>query len=174
MDCVFDTPLHAGGGCIFDDPAGILDRIVSLTVSDPDGNPLISMSGLSWAWFDEPDAGLLVAPTDQGDTETTDLAGLLEIPLVGSALTEGQVGTLVLRSDDGSYYGVYNLQVGANGTFIFYSPSNPQGCIFADPQEFVTRVAQGGGAGPWVWPHHKEDEEIVMLVIHKFMELVNG
>lgn len=179
VDCVLDTPLHAGGGCIFDDPSAVLDRIVSLTISDPDGNALISLAGLSWAWFDEPDAGLLVAPTDQGQLETTDLAGLLSIPLVGTALDEGQIGTLVLRSDDGVSVGLYNLQVGANGTFIFFTPTRPEGCIFADVTKLTPFDAAGGGG--YTLPGGAvdiealllDDDRVILAVIRRFLEMVN-
>lgn len=81
---------------------------VTCTLVDVNGQPLANLTDIHWAWFDEQDPNLLTSPTDQGDSETTDNTGLIEISLTGSALTVGQTGTLILRSDDGSSLGAYN------------------------------------------------------------------
>ena len=66
---------------------------------------------MSWAWFDAADPNVFIAPSDQGQVETTDGTGEIVVEIPGSGLTSGQIGTLVLRSDDGSSYGAYNLAV---------------------------------------------------------------
>ena len=174
MDCILDTPIHANSGCFFANPIFFLDRTVSLTVSDANGNPLASLAGLSWSWFDQEDAGLLVAPTDQGAIENTDPAGLLEIPLDGSALTEGQIGTLVLRSDDGTSFALYNLEVGPNGSFVFSTPIDARGeCIF--DSEFLVvsaaTVARLFAVGPKKSKFDVSDEEEETL-LHAVMVII--
>jgi hypothetical protein len=84
---------------------------ISCTLVTRTGSELSSLTLISWAWFDESDPNALTSPTDQGQTEVTDADGLLEIDLPGSSLTDGQTGSLVLRSDDGVRLGYYNLAV---------------------------------------------------------------
>lgn len=75
------------------------------------GDSIPDLVSLSWAWFDAVDPILMVAPSDQGDSETTDTNGLLLIEIPNSTLLAGQSGTLVLRSDDGTLFGAYSLEV---------------------------------------------------------------
>lgn len=84
---------------------------IECTLVDRNGNALAGLSALSWAWFDAEDPANFVAPTDQGELEATDGSGAIVIELPNSALTAGQVGALVLRSDSGVLFGCYNLEV---------------------------------------------------------------
>ena len=69
------------------------------------------ITALSWAWFDAPDPVDFIAPTDTGEVEVTDGTGLIEVEIPGPTLGTGETGSLVVRADDGSAYGVYNLEV---------------------------------------------------------------
>lgn len=69
-----------------------------------------SLSGMSWAWFDQT-VGALNAPTDKGSIETTDADGDLTISMANSTLTSGQVGTLHLYDPTGTKTGTYLLAV---------------------------------------------------------------
>lgn len=73
------------------------------------GVALPNLINLSWAWFDSVDPNSYGAPSDQGQTESTDGTGKIVVELPNSALSSGQQGTLVLRSDDGLTLGAYNL-----------------------------------------------------------------
>jgi hypothetical protein len=84
---------------------------VSCSLVDRYGNPLPSLSDLSWAWFDQTDPGSFLAPTDQGEVEETDVSGTFDIELPNSLLFTGDSGTLVMRSDDGSLMGAYTMEV---------------------------------------------------------------
>lgn len=70
----------------------------------------VSLSGVSWAWFDG-DVGALVAPTDKGTSETTDANGVMALSMPNSTLTSGQFGTLLLYDSTGSKVGAYRLAV---------------------------------------------------------------
>lgn len=89
----------------------VRDPQVSCQLVDPYGNPLRSLDSLSYAWFDQTDPVLLTAPVETGAVETTDGDGVIIVPVPNTALTVGQPGLLVLRSDDGSALGAYNLTI---------------------------------------------------------------
>lgn len=84
---------------------------VTCTLVARDGTPLPNMTALSWAWFDAADPGQMIAPTDQGEIEVTDGSGTFDIELPNTTLSAFGVGTLVLRSDDETLIGAYNLAV---------------------------------------------------------------
>lgn len=86
-------------------------RRVTCTLVRRTGAVLPNLSNISWAWFDEIDPSDFNAPTDQGNIEDTDVSGVINILLPGSVLTVGQIGTLILRSDDGLLLGAYNLDI---------------------------------------------------------------
>ena len=150
-------------------------KVVSCFLSSPEGDRRANLTGLSWAWFDNPDPYDFSAPTDSGESETTDASGLLSITLSGTGLATGQTGLLVVRTDDGAWYAAYNLDIDGgpvevilgpadhtNGGCIlgnplditsptvseecvFDNPVHPNGCIFDDPSQFSI-VARGSGA----------------------------
>lgn len=84
---------------------------VSVTLVTRSGSLVSGQSSLSWAWFDSVDPANLSTPVAKGQEETTNAQGVLELQIQGSSLTSGQRGLLVLRSDDGSSIGAYNLEV---------------------------------------------------------------
>jgi hypothetical protein len=84
---------------------------VTCTLVTRSGAAIPNLTALSWAWFDAVDPNLFGAPSDQGEVETTDGSGVIEVSLPSTTLTAGQSGTLVLRADDGSSLGAYNLAV---------------------------------------------------------------
>jgi hypothetical protein len=84
-------------------------KVVQCTLVSRSGAPLPNLVNLSWAWFDNVDPTNFAAPTDQGQIESTDGAALIDVSIPNSTLIQGQSGTLVLRSDDGTSLGAYNL-----------------------------------------------------------------
>lgn len=85
--------------------------LAECTLVDRVGTPLPNLIQLSWAWFDNADPSNFVSPTDKGNAETTDAAGLIEVAMPNSSLSSGQTGTLTIRSNDGLLLGSYNLNV---------------------------------------------------------------
>jgi hypothetical protein len=88
-----------------------LQKTLRCTLVDRNGTPLRGLYHLSWAWFDDPDPVNFIAPTHQGQLETTNSVALMEIKVPYTTLNVGDTGTLVLRSDDGAFFGAYNLVV---------------------------------------------------------------
>ena len=84
---------------------------IKLKLAERSGVVRTSLTNISWAWFDSIDPSAFVAPTDKGNTETTDANGFLEIALSSSTLTPGQAGTLVILSSDTLDTGAYILEV---------------------------------------------------------------
>ena len=67
---------------------------------DKEGNAHVSLSSISWAWWDaDPSGG--GAADDGGTTETTDTGGQMVLALPGSGLTTGQKGYLMLYKATG-------------------------------------------------------------------------
>lgn len=91
--------------------SGLVEETVTCTLVTINGVSRPNLSSLSWAWFDQTDPNSFAAPTDQGEVESTDGAGQIIVDLTSTSLTTGQQGTLVLRSDDGSLLGAYNLSI---------------------------------------------------------------
>lgn len=84
---------------------------IKLKLAERNGTARTSLTSISWAWFDSTDPSTFVAPTDKGNTETTDANGFIEIVLSSSTLTPGQAGTLVIMSSDTLDSGAYILEV---------------------------------------------------------------
>lgn len=147
MSCIFDTPEHALGGCIFESPIFTANKVVQVLLTDEFGDFRTNLANLSWAWFDDVDPNGFGTPADQGALETTDGAGLLSITLTGTALGIGQSGMLVVRSDDGAFMGAYNLEIGGAAELaIFAEPEHSLGgCIFAPGDSFLVGAEVGGG-----------------------------
>lgn len=89
----------------------IRQKMVTCSLVDRYGNALPNLVDLHWAWFDTTDPAVMGSPTDQGTTESTDGSGEIVVKVPNSALAPGGEGTLILRSDDGSSLGAYNLPV---------------------------------------------------------------
>ena len=75
------------------------------------GSPKSSLTGLKWAWFDQPDPANFNAPTDKGSAEVTDSGGTLDLTLSNTTLTTGQTGLLVLKDDTNGLIGAYRLTI---------------------------------------------------------------
>lgn len=84
---------------------------IKFKLIDRNGTVLANLTNINWAWFDSIDPSTFSAPTDQGNLETTDANGFIELILSSSTLTPGQAGTLVLLSSDNLDSGVYVLEV---------------------------------------------------------------
>lgn len=80
-------------------PAGT--RTVTLTLTTDGSTPAASLTGLKWAWWDEPRPDLFSAPTSKGAVESTDGSGVLTIT-VQSALSSGGIGWLTITNSDGT------------------------------------------------------------------------
>ena len=89
----------------------VLLKNVSCTLVSRVGTSRPNLSNISWAWFDQTDPSIFIAPTDKGSIESTDSAGSIRVLIPGSTLVVGATGTLVLKSDDGLLLGAYNLDV---------------------------------------------------------------
>ena len=90
---------------------GEQQRYIECTLVTRDGAIRPNLTALSWAWFDNSDPVNFIAPTDTGEVETTDGSGVINVLIPNTTLGAGQIGTLVLRSDDGTLLGAYNLEV---------------------------------------------------------------
>lgn len=76
-------------------------RTVQLTLTTNGSTPAANLTGLKWAWFDNPNPASFAAPTDSGSIESTDGTGILNIS-VRSALASGGIGWLILTDSDGT------------------------------------------------------------------------
>lgn len=88
-----------------DTPTGPL---VSIALKTAAGAPAASLTGLRWAWFDQVDPALMVAPASKG-TGSTDASGQFTVRLSSSTLTAGQTGALLLSTGDGVSAGLYQV-----------------------------------------------------------------
>lgn len=82
---------------------------LQITLVTSTGTPLASLTGLSWAWFDQSTPDTASTPTAQGTGETTDGSGLLSIDITGTTLTAGQTGMLALMDSSGMIYAWYRV-----------------------------------------------------------------
>ena len=98
-----------------------------------------SLSGLSWAWFDE-NVGALAAPTAQGAVAVTDGSGAITLDATGTALTAGQTGTLVIYDSTGEKFGAYRAILGDNGKLRFDSPVSGSSFFLDDQATYIGDV----------------------------------
>lgn len=120
---------------------------VTGTFSNKYASTQASLSGLSWAWFDE-NIGALNAPTASGAVETTDDSGAFSIDVTGTALTAGQTGTLVVYDSTGGKYGAYRAIIGANGSLRLDNPGLASS-YYLDSQSGVIPNIVTPPMGPW-------------------------
>jgi hypothetical protein len=82
----------------------VTDYILSVTIDlvDESSVPVANLTNLKWAWFDQVTPDLLIAPTDQAATGTTDASGVFTVQLPNSTLTAGQLGYLLVSDTDGT------------------------------------------------------------------------
>lgn len=66
------------------------------------GAAAASVTGLRWAFFDQPLPNNFAAPAAQGIGESTDGSGALDIDVTGTNLNIGDVGFLVVSNTDGT------------------------------------------------------------------------
>lgn len=76
-------------------------RTVTVTLTSDGATPRASLTGLRWAFWNEPKPDLMACPADSGTGETTDGSGVLVIN-VASTLQPGGVGWLVVTDSDGT------------------------------------------------------------------------
>lgn len=75
-------------------------RTVTTVFTTPGNIPKPFLTGIKWAWFDEPTPNLFSLPTDQGAVEDTDVDGRITITFK-TRLSPGSVGCLVAMDSDG-------------------------------------------------------------------------
>lgn len=76
---------------------------ITVTLTDALNAAIPNLSGLSWAWWDDPILATQVAPDDNGTGATTDSNGVFSIgTLSGSSLASGQTGWLEVTDSDGT------------------------------------------------------------------------
>lgn len=117
---LLDNSVLTGTGALLSNEQIVLSSIadifnvgffVQCRIVDRSSNPRPNLLNLSWAWFDHTDPVNFISPTDQGALESTDATGIIYIPLPNTTLNPNDIGTLVLRSDDGALIGAYNMPV---------------------------------------------------------------
>jgi hypothetical protein len=77
-------------------------RTVTLSLTTDGINPSANLTGLKWAFFDQVNPGSFVAPTAKGTSGTTNSSGVFTTSVVGTALSVGQVGWLLITDSDGT------------------------------------------------------------------------
>lgn len=93
-------------------PANSSSFVAKITV--PLGSAAANLTGLKWAWHDQPTPDLFVGPpTDKGAAETADSAGTVVILLPNSTKTaSGQIGHIEIMNSDGTTTTPYSGFVG--------------------------------------------------------------
>jgi hypothetical protein len=82
--------------------AGAAVVTISVTLTDVNNDAIPNLSGLIWAWWDDPIVNTQVAPVVTGTGATTDASGVFEVTLTGTALTAGGVGWVEITDSDGT------------------------------------------------------------------------
>lgn len=75
---------------------------VSVTLTSDGINPAASLSGLSWAFFDQAVPSSFAAPVAKGSGATTTSGGVFTATITGTALTVGATGWLIVSNSDGT------------------------------------------------------------------------
>lgn len=77
---------------------------ISVTLTDANNAPLANLTGLRWAWWDQPVVNSQASPSVTGTAATTDASGVFSVTtLAGSTLTAaGQIGWLEVTDSDGT------------------------------------------------------------------------
>jgi hypothetical protein len=89
------------GSAINSTQAGLVSRIVTLTMVDYGGTPKTNLTGLKWAFFDQTTPDVFATPVSSGAVESTDGAGQIVVS-VNTALPSGGVGWLIVTDSDGT------------------------------------------------------------------------
>jgi hypothetical protein len=76
-------------------------RTISVTLTDASNVPLINLTGLKVAWFDQSAVSSLSAPTYQTSGATTNSSGVLSVTSISSRLSPGGTGLLAVSSSTG-------------------------------------------------------------------------
>lgn len=76
---------------------------ISVILTDAANAVIAGLTGLRWAWWDDPIVNSQVAPTVTGTGASTDGSGVFSVTtLSGSALTAGQTGWIEITDSDGT------------------------------------------------------------------------
>lgn len=74
----------------------------TLTLTTNGVTPAASQSGIVWAWWDAAPPNLTSTPSVSGTGASTNGSGVFDVPLAGTTLAVGQVGTLLALVSDGT------------------------------------------------------------------------
>lgn len=77
-------------------------RYLTVTLTTDGTNPAASLTGLSYAVFDEVTPGAFTQPVNAGSGLTTDASGVAKVPAWGTSKTTGGVVWLIVSNSDGS------------------------------------------------------------------------
>ena len=79
------------------------DPTISVVLTDANNRPVANLTGLRWAWWDEPVVSDQAAPALSGSGASTNASGVFSVTaLAGSTLTDGEVGWLEVTDCDGT------------------------------------------------------------------------
>ena len=85
---------------------------VALTLTTDGATPAASLTGLKWAFFDQPQPSNFAAPVAKSTAGITNAAGLLSLSIAGTALAPGAVGFLIVSNTDGTATSAANVFAG--------------------------------------------------------------
>ncbi len=81
---------------------GVTALSLSVTLTDLNNDAIPNLTGLKWAFWDDPIVNTQVAPTVTGTGATTDSSGVFTVSLAGSALGVGDTGWVEITDSDGT------------------------------------------------------------------------
>lgn len=106
--CDVATPVKDNGSLALpveytiDHPSRTLASSLTLTLENGAGAPAASLTGLKWAFFDQPTPDAFLAPVAKGTTESTDGSGVIVVSITGTDLDAGANGYLIVTDSDGT------------------------------------------------------------------------
>lgn len=100
------APASGGGG------GGGVATLVNLQLTTDGTTPAANVTGLRWAFFDQPTPDALASPTAKGSNASTNASGLLSLSIAGTALPPGGTGWLVVSNSNGSAAGTHSAFAG--------------------------------------------------------------
>ena len=78
------------------------EKNVTLSLTTDGTNPSANLTGLKWAFFDEVNPANFTAPTAQGSSGTTNSSGVFTVSVIGTSLSSGDIGWLLISDSDGT------------------------------------------------------------------------
>ncbi len=76
---------------------------ILLTLTDASNLPIPNLTGLRWAWWDQPIVNSQASPSVTGTGASTDASGVFSVTvLTGSMLSPGGIGWIEVTNSDGT------------------------------------------------------------------------